>query len=140
MATFQQCFSGKVVRADYFQPVAAIKWRNVISTDAAGNPTSWAEGYDVFQAKVVDESFRFEGLTYGQAHTTETQNVTDVDGNSHDVPFDSVLIAPTYDELSWEKRSVTVQRMRMSPHMWEVVVHVRNATLYVNGAVSPNQG
>lgn len=140
MATFQQCFSGKVERADYFQPVAAVRWRNVTATDVDGNPTSWAEGYNVFQAKVADEAFRFEGLTYAQAHTTQTQTVTDIDGNSHAVPFAPALTAPTYDELSWEKHSVSVQRTRMSPHMWAVVVHVRNATLYVNGVVAANQG
>lgn len=133
MATYQQCFSGKVERADYFQPVAAIKWR--IETE-----TLVSEGYDVFTAKVTEESFRFEGLTYAQAHATSAQTVTDVDGVSHTVPFAPALTQPTYDELSWEKHSVNVQRARMSPHMWAVSVHVRDAVLYVNGAVAPNQG
>lgn len=133
MATYQQCFSGKVERADYFQPVAAIKWR--IETEMLVS-----EGYDVFTAKVTEESFRFEGLTYAQAHATDAQTVTDVDGVSHTVPFAPALTQPTYDELSWEKHSVNVQRARMSPHMWAVSVHVRDAVLYVNGAVAPNQG
>lgn len=140
MATYQQCFDGKVERADYFQPVASIKWKTVTSTDTDGTPLSWTEGYDVFMSKVADETYRFEGLTYAQAHSTDTQTVTDTDGNSHEVPFAPALTTPTYDELSWEKHSVSVQRTRISPHMWAVVVHVRNAVLYVNGVVCPNQG
>ncbi len=140
MATFQQCFDGKVERADYFQPVASVKWKTVTSTDTDGTPLSWSEGYNVFTAKVADETFRFEGLTYAQAHSTDAQTVTDVDGVSHTVPLAPSLVTPTYDELSWEKSSVAVQRTRISPHMWAVVVHVRNAVLYVNGAVAANQG
>lgn len=140
MATYQRCFSGKVERGDYFQPVAAIKWRVVTLTDSDGNPLTFREGYDVFTAKVSEESFRFEGLTYAQAHATDAQTVTDVDGVSHTVPFAPALTQPTYDEFSWEKHSVNVQRARISPHMWAVSVHVRDAVLYVNGAVAPNQG
>lgn len=140
MATYQQCFGGKVEKADYFQPVASIKRRVVTSTDSDGTPLSWSEGYDVWTARVAEEIYRFEGLTYAQAHATDTQTVADIDGNAHAVPFSPALTTPTYDELSWEKYSVSVQRSRISPHMWAVVVHVRNAVLYVNGQVCANQG
>lgn len=139
MATYQECFCGKVERADYFQPVAAVKWRIVTMTDSDGNPVSYSEGYSVFTAKVTEETYRFEGLTYAQAHTEAEQTVMDVDGNVHKVPFAPALVQPTYDELSWEKYSVSVQRARISPHMWAAVVRVHSATLYLNGAVAPSQ-
>lgn len=140
MATYQQCFCGEVERSEHFQPVASIKWRVVTATDTDGNPVTYSEGYNVFTAKVTEETFRFEGLSLAQAHATDSQTVTDVGGVSHTVPFAPALTQPTYDELSWEKNSVSVQRARISPHMWAVAVHVRSAVLYVNGVVAPNQG
>ena len=131
-------FDGKVGRIEYVQHVAALKWRNETLVD--GVPVSWSEGINVFTAKVTEETFRFTGLSYAAAHDTGSVNVTDVGRISYTVPLDPALTQLTYDDLSWEKYSVTIQRNRISPHLWELVVTVKNAVLYLNGSVAPNQG
>lgn len=131
-------FDGKVVQNEYVQSVAALKWRNETLVD--GVTVSWAEGINLFTAKVTEKTFRFEGLSYAAAHDTGSVTVTDVGGISHEVPLDAALVQPTYTDLSWEKHSVQVSRNRMTPHMWELVVVVRDAVLYMNGSVAPDQG
>ena len=124
-AELQRMFDGQMSQSEYCQYVAV---------EVA--PTSWVNGAaggfkrNFYSAKVVEETFRFVGLTYGAAHDTGSVRVTDVGGKQYDVQLDSSIVDGSSGTAYFENEAVVVSRSRMSPHLWALEVTHKRAALY----------
>ena len=124
----QRMFDGQASKNEYNQYVAV---------EVA--PTSWVNGAaggfkrNFYSAKVEEEVFRFVGLTYGAAHSTETVRVADVGGKQYDVQLASKIVDGSSGTAYFEKEAVVVNRSRMSPHLWALEVTHKRAALYKGG-------
>ena len=130
-------FCGRTARREYNQHVAAIHYRNeVTSTDQQGNVTvvSSEDGYNVYTAAVEEETYRFEGVPTSLAMTTGNVSVLDIGEMSPlQLSLTPTIVMDGDSNLSYEKKFVEVMRSRMSPHMWTIEVTRRRAALYKNG-------
>lgn len=121
----QAGFDGKASVNEYCQYVAV----EVV-------PTSWVNGAaggftrNFYFAKVKEESFRFEGLSYAAAHNTDAVTVTDVGNKQYRVNPASSIVDGSNGNAYFEKEAVTVNRVRMTPHLWILEVVHKMAALY----------
>ncbi len=129
MATVADCFCGQVEEREYSQVVAV---EVTPTTMVDGVPTAFTRTLSVAVTK--EQTFRFEGLTDAQAHSTAAVAVSDVSGTSYAVPMSASVTDGSTGSAAFEKEVVEVSRRRTSPHMWEVAVMRRGSSLYVNGA------
>lgn len=127
-ATYQDAFAGTVEQSDYTQVYD-------FEYGTYGNGTTGVSGSyrNLVTAKVTERAFRFQGLSYANAHATDSQTVKDAAGNSWTVPFASSLRDGSTGSRVFEVYSCTVTRTRMSPLLWEVTVRTRDTEYYVNG-------
>ena len=77
----------------------------------------------------VEQVFTFEGLTETQANNTESVVVEDVGGTSYTVPFKQSFTDGSTGYAICPQEQVEVQRERMSPHLWRVIVTRRGSRL-----------
>lgn len=131
MATVAQCFCGQVEEREYSQ-VHGVEMTPTYLVD--GVPQGFTRTLAVTRTK--EQTFRFEGLTDAQAHSTASVTVTDVSGTSYTVPMKGSVTDGSIGSAAFETEIVEVSRRRISPHLWEVVVTRRGSALYVNGVVS----
>lgn len=85
-------------------------------------------------AKVVEQTFRFTGCPALDAHTTTAVSVTDNNGTGWSVPMKSAIVDGSSGSRVMVVEEVEVQRIPITPHMWEVVVTRRGMKYYVNGS------
>lgn len=85
-------------------------------------------------AKVVEQTFRFTGCPALDARTTTAVSVTDNNGTGWSVPMKSAIVDGSSGSRVMVVEEVDVQRIPMSPHMWELVVTRRGYRYYVNGS------
>lgn len=128
MATVAQCFCGQVEEREYAQ-VNAVEMIPTYLVDGV------AQGFTrhKFTTRTKEQTFRFEGLTDAQAHSTASVAVSDVSGTSYTVPMAGSVTDGSEGSAAFEIEVVEVSRRRISPHMWEVVVTRRGSALYDNG-------
>lgn len=125
MATVAQCFCGQVEEREYAQ-VNAVE---VVATAMVdGVPTGYTR--KSYTTRTKEQTFRFEGLTDAQAHSTSSVTVADVSGTSYTVPMAGSVTDGSTGTAAFETEIVEVSRRRTSPHMWEVVVTRRGSALY----------
>ena len=86
-------------------------------------------------AKVVEQTFRFTGCSAADAHTTTNVSVTDNNNTTWSVPMKSAIVDGSSGSRVMVVEEVMVQRIPISPHMWEVTVTRRGFKYYVNGGV-----
>ena len=84
-------------------------------------------------ARVVEQTFRFEGVPASLAESTAAVTVTDVGGNSYTFKPLSSFTDGSTGTLVYEVENVQVSRARMSPHMWALVVVRRAVRYFLNG-------
>lgn len=84
-------------------------------------------------AKVVEQTFRFTGCSAADAHTTTNVSVTDNNNTPWSVPMKTAIVDGSTGSRVMVVEEVMVQRMPISPHMWEVTVTRRGFKYYVNG-------
>lgn len=85
-------------------------------------------------ARVVEQTFRFEGVPSSLAESTGSVTVTDVGGASYTFAIKSSVTDGSTGSRVFEVESVSVQRARMSPHMGALSVTRRATRYYLNGA------
>ena len=83
-------------------------------------------------AKVVEQTFRFTGCSAADAHTTTNVSVTDNNSTTWSVPMKTAIVDGSTGSRVMVVEEVMVQRMPISPHMWEVTVTRRGFKYYVN--------
>ena len=123
-ASFQAAFSGLVQQPEYTQ---------IHDFEYSGSVRS------LVTRCVKEQTFIFTGLAKANAMTTTSQTVTDIEGTSYTVPMECSVTDSSSGTKVFETESVKVDRRRISPHLWKVVVHrvgsqyYHNGTLYVSG-------
>lgn len=137
MATTSDCFTGRVIQKEYTQEFdfEFVPNYTIITKDdveVARYITSYTRNF--VTAKVVEQTFRFTGLTRAQAFGTSDVAVTDLDNNSYTVPFKSSITDGSGGSKVMVVEEVFVQRTPVSPRMWEVVVTRRGLRYYLNGS------
>ena len=88
---------------------------------------------DSIVRKTKEQTFRFEGLTYAEAHSNGSINVVDVEGASYTVPLESSFHDASTGTLVMCDEKVQVSRGKMSPHMWWLEVRREGSAFYING-------
>lgn len=124
MAGFSDCFCGKVEQREYSQFLSKEQVPTLI---VDGKPVSWK--IVTSMSKTNEKTFRFEGLTASQADETGSVEVTDVSGTSYTVPLQSEVTDGSTGTAIFVSHEVQVTRRRMTTHMWEVTVVVRDSQL-----------
>ena len=84
-------------------------------------------------AKVVEQTFRFTGCNATDAHTTTNVSVTDNAGASWTVPMKTAIVDGSSGSRVMVVEEIMVQRIPITPHMWDVIVTRRGFKYYVNG-------
>ncbi len=138
MATTAECFTGRVLQREYVQEFdfEFIPNYTVVTKDGV-EVSRYISSYtrNFVTAKVVEQTFRFMGLTRAQAFATGAVTVSDLDGNLYAVPFASSLADGSSGSRVMIVEEVSMQRTPMSPRMWEVSVTRRGMRYYVNGVM-----
>ena len=83
-------------------------------------------------AKVVEQTFRFTGCNATDAHTTTNVSVTDNVGASWSVPMKTAIVDGSSGSRVMVVEEIMVQRIPITPHMWDVIVTRRGFKYYVN--------
>lgn len=128
MSAYQNAFVGLVDQNEYTQ---------VYDFVPLYSSTGSYLGRELVTQKAIEKTYRFNGLSYTEAHTTATQSVIDINGNTVSVPFESSFRDGSSGSKVMEVYSCNVVRSRISPHLWDVSVKVRESTYYVNGTQLP---
>ena len=135
---FNKYFIGRVIQREYeqqfdfeFIPI----YRT--DTDKDGNVINrYIIGYErnIVTAKVVEQSFRFNGLTRELAFKTHNITVADLDNKEYTFPLRASITDGSTGSKVMITEEVSVQRTPVSPRMWELVVTRRGFRYYVNGS------
>ena len=129
-------FTGQVIQHEYarMEDFEFVPNYGTI-TDSNGVTTRYVGSYSrtLVTAHVVEQTFRFEGLSHSLAHTQESQTVTDASGASWTVPMVGSYTDGSSGSRVFEQESVEVIREPMSPHMWSVTVTRRGTRYKANG-------
>ena len=138
MASVADCFIGRVVQREYAQEFdfefvpnyTVVKDKNGV--ELYRYISSYTRNF--VTAKVVEQTFRFTGLTRAQAFGTSAITVTDLGGAQYTITPKSSITDGSTGSRVMIVEEVSVQRTPVSPHMWEMVVTRRGFRYYVNGA------
>lgn len=138
MASVADCFVGRVVQREYAQEFdfEHIPIYTVIKDENGVEVSRYISGYirNFVTAKVVEQTFRFTGLTRAQAFGTAAITVTDLGGAQYTITPKSSITDGSQGSRVMIIEEVNVQRTPVSPHMWEMVVTRRGFRYYVNGS------
>lgn len=85
-------------------------------------------------ARVVEQTFRFEGVPASLAESTGSVTVTDLGGSSYTFALVSSVTDGSSGSRVFEVESVQVSRSRASPHMRTITVTRRATRYYLNGS------
>lgn len=142
-ASYDRYFTGRVIQREYAQEFDFEFIPNYTIVEKDGVEIQrYISSYtrNFVTAKVVEQTFRFIGLTRALAFGTNAITVADLDGNEYTfTPKTSVTDGSTGSRVMIVEE-VDVQRIPITPHMWELVVTRRGYRYYVNGSHIPLSG
>ena len=128
MAGLSDYFCGRVDQREYSQ-VHDFEFGTY--SNGIGGPGA---SRNLVTARVVEQTFRFEGVPPSLAETTESVTVTDVGGTSYTFALVSSVTDGSSGSRVFEVESVQVSRSRASPHMRTITVTRRATRYYLNGS------
>lgn len=128
MAGLSDYFCGRVDQREYSQ----------VHDFEFGTYSNGIGGTGVYRnlvtARVVEQTFRFEGVPASLAESTGSVTVSDVGGASYTfAPVSSVTDGSSGSRV-FEVESVQVSRARATPHMRTLTVTRRATRYYLNGS------
>lgn len=127
MATLADYFCGRVEQREYAQV-------HDFEFGTYANGIGGTGAYrNLVTARVVEQTFRFEGVPASLADSRAAVTVTDVGGAQYTFAPANSFTDGSSGSMVYEVESVSVQRPRVSPHMWAIVVVRRGARYYLNG-------
>ena len=137
-AAYDPFFTGRVHQREYPQEFDFEYIPNYSTLSKDGVEISrWISSYtrNFVTAKVVEQTFRFIGLTRALAFGTSTVTVADLNGNEYTFDLKSKIVDGSSGSRVMIVEEVVVQRTPISPHLWELVVTRRGLRYYLNGAL-----
>jgi hypothetical protein len=97
-----------------------------------GVPTSFSR--NLYTSDCYEEVYEFEGVPTSLKDTTGNVNVREVGADSdHAIILTESVVDGSGGSAVCVKESVSVQRIKMSPHMWRIEVTHFRANLKMNG-------
>lgn len=129
-------FTGRVEQREYAQELDFEFTPNYVVVTKDGVEVSrYVSSYtrSFVTAKVVEQTFRFTGCTASDAAGTSDVSVTDNGGTSWTVPMQSSITDGSSGARAMVVEAVQVQRVPISPRMWEVTVTRRGMRYFLNG-------
>ena len=137
MAGLSDYFCGKVDQREYSHVHDFEYVPNYVNiTDKDGNTTTHISSYtrNLVTARVVEQTFRFEGVPDSLAESTGSVTVTDVGGASYTFALVSSVTDGSSGSRVFEVESVQVSRARTTPHMRTITVTRRATRYFLNGS------
>lgn len=135
--SYADCFTGRVVQREYAQEFdfEFVPNYTVVTRDGV-EVSRYISSYtrNFVTAKVVEQTFRFAGLTRALAFGTSNITVTDLGGTSYTITPKSSVTDGSSGSRVMIVEEVSVQRIPVSPRMWELTVTRRGLRYYVNGS------
>ena len=130
-------FTGRVAQREYSQEFdfEYIPRYTVVTRDGV-EVQRYISSYtrNFVTAKVVEQTFRFTGCNATEANTTTSVSVTDNAGASWTVPMKTAIVDGSSGSRVMVVEEIYVQRIPITPHMWDVIVTRRGFKYYVNGS------
>lgn len=137
-ATMQSLFDGQVHERSYSQ-VHDFEFVPNYSTytDSNGNTSRYIASYtrNLVTAKTLEQEFRFSGLTEAQAHSTDSITVTTAAGGSYTFVPETKIVDGSSGSRVFEVERVDVERIHVTPHLWDLVVRRSGTRYYLNGTL-----
>ena len=130
--TLQACFNGKVEQ-DEAAGVFDFETLLVPSAIVDGVPQGFYTVRNLVTFKSITQTFRFLGLSASLAHTRTSTTVTDIGGSSYTFVPDPGVTDGSAGTRVMEVERVEVERPRISPHLWGMVVRRTGTRYYLNG-------
>ena len=135
-STYNKYFTGRVIQKDYAQEFDFEYVPNYSTVTRDGVEVSrYIASYtrNFVTAKVIEQTFRFLGLTRALAYGTGSVTVADLNGNEYTFDLKSSITDGASGSRVMITEEVNVQRIPISPHLWELVVTRRGLRYFVNG-------
>lgn len=136
-ASYDKYFTGRVIQREYTQEFdfEFIPNYTVVTRDGV-EVERYISSYtrNFVTAKVVDQTFRFLGMSRSLAFGTGSITVADLDGNEYTFTPKTAIVDGSSGSRVMIVEEVMVQRMPISPRIWEMTVTRRGFKYYVNGS------
>ena len=135
-STYNPYFTGRVIQKDYAQEFDFEYVPNYSTVTRDGGEVSRYIAFytrNFVTAKVIEQTFRFLGLTRALAYGTGSVTVADLNGNEYTFDLKSSITDGSSGSRVMITEEVNVQRIPISPHLWELVVTRRGLRYFVNG-------
>ena len=136
-STYNPYFIGRVLQREYAQEFDFEYIPNYSTLTENGVVVSrWISSYtrNFVTAKVVEQTFRFTGLTRALAFGTAAITVADLNNNEYTITPKTSITDGSSGSRTMITEEVAVQRTPVSPRMWELVVTRRGFRYFVNGS------
>ena len=130
-------FIGRVIQREYAQEFDFEFIPNYSSLTENGVVIrQWVASYtrNFVTAKVVEQTFRFLGLTRALAFGTASITVADLDGNEYTITPKTSITDGSSGSRVMITEEVDVRRVPISPRMWDLTVTRRGYRYYLNGS------
>lgn len=135
--SYQPFFDGRVRQREYSQEFdfEFIPNYTVVTRDGV-EVQRYISSYtrNFVTAKVVEQTFIFEGLSRSLAFGTGSVTVADLDGNEYTIPLLSSITDGSTGSRVMIVEEAQVQRIPISPHLWTLIVSRRGFKYFVNGS------
>ena len=135
-SSYNPYFTGRVIQRDYAQefdfeyvPNYSNVTRNGV--EVARYIASYTRKF--VTAKVIEQTFRFLGLKRALAFGTGSVTVEDLNHSEYTFDLKSSITDDSSGSRVMITEEVNVQRIPISPHLWELVVTRRGLRYFVNG-------
>lgn len=135
-STYNPYFTGRVIQHEYAQEFDFEYVPNYSTLTENGVVVSrWISSYtrNFVTAKVVEQTFRFLGLTRALAFGTAAITVADLNNNEYTITPKTSITDGSSGSRVMITEEVDVQRIPISPRLWELVVTRRGFRYFVNG-------
>ena len=135
-STYNPYFTGRVIQKEYTQEFDfefIPNYTTVTRDDVEVGRYISSYTRNFVTAKVVEQTFRFLGLTRALAFGTDDVTVSDLNNNEYTIPLKSSITDGSSGSRVMVIEEVTVQRIPISPHLWELSVTRRGLRYFVNG-------
>jgi len=135
-STYNPYFTGRVIQRDYAQEFdfEFVPNYTIVTKDGV-EVSRYISSYtrNFVTAKVVEQTFRFLGLTRALAFGTGSVTVADLNSNEYTFDLKSSITDSSSGSRVMVTEEVNVQRIPISPHLWELSVTRRGLRYFVNG-------
>lgn len=137
-STYNPYFIGRVLQREYAQEFDfeyIPNYSTLTDSDTGEVIRQWIASYtrNFVAAKVVEQTFRFTGLTRALAFGTSAITVADLNNNEYTITPKTSITDGSSGSRTMIVEEVAVQRTPVSPRMWDLTVTRKGFRYFLNG-------